>query len=58
MSSDVHIALEGEPVMIQRIADLFERAFPGVIHWDNEAEPSSGGVTLRGIAIPVNLGSM
>ena len=56
MSSDVHIVLEGEPVMIQHIADLFERAFPGVIQWDNEAEPSSGGVTLRGIGVPANLG--
>lgn len=54
MASDVHIILEGEPEMIQRVADLFERAFPGVIQWDNVAEPSSGGVTLRGIGIPAN----
>lgn len=54
MISDVHITLEGEPMNIQRIADLFERAFPGVIQWNGVAEPSASGVILKGIGIPAN----
>jgi len=54
VTSDVHIVLEGKPLIIQRVADLFERMFPGVIQWDNVAEPSSRGVTLRGIGISAN----
>lgn len=55
MSLDVHISLDGEPETIQTVADLFERAFPGVIQWDSVGEPSSRGITLRGVGIPSNL---
>ena len=51
--SDLSIKLEGYPENVQRIADVIDAAFPGLLVWVQSAEPS-GNITIKieGYEIP------
>lgn len=51
--SDLSIKLQGYPENVQRIADVIDAAFPGLLVWVQSAEPA-GNITIKieGYEIP------